>query len=299
MNQRGASGSVERVAGNGALPKVIIRASDGASAEVYLQGAHITSWCPAPGKEEWLFLSARSQFRDGVAIRGGIPVIFPQFATEGPLPRHGFARTTQWAFVSEQEEADGTIAATFSLEQTPATLAVWPMSFRALLTVRVGGARLVVTFTVENTGSRPFDFTAALHSYFALDDVHNAEIVGLQNGRYRVSQTEMQFDEAETLRVSGEIDRVYVGAPSHLTLREPGRQLSIQRAKFPDVVVWNPGAEKAAQLADMEPGGSRRMLCIEAAAVQEPIEVRPGRSWWGSQTLIAHPREADVPVRTA
>lgn len=286
------AGGVEHVTGEGALPKVIIRSRDGALAEVYLQGAHITSWLPAPGDEERLFLSATSDFREGVAIRGGIPVIFPQFAAEGPLPKHGFARTSPWTFVSAQDESDGAVTATFKLEQAATTLAVWPMTFRALLAVRVGGARLVVTFTVENTGARSFDFTAALHSYFRVDDVLHAEVVGLHNGRYRVSPTEVAFDEGESVHITGEIDRVYVGAPPHLTLREPGRQLSIERAKFPDVVVWNPGAEKAAQLTDMEPGGARRMLCIEAAAVQAPIELRPGRNWWGSQTLIAYPRES-------
>ena len=63
---------------------------------VYLHGAHVTSWKPARDHDERLFLSERSEFRAGTAIRGGIPVIFPQFAAEGPLPRHGFARTSEW-----------------------------------------------------------------------------------------------------------------------------------------------------------------------------------------------------------
>ena len=275
----------------GTLPKVIVRSRDGASAEVYLQGAHVTSWRPSPGDEERLFLSTQSEFREGVPIRGGIPIIFPQFNAEGPLPRHGFARTSAWTLESEPEDLDGAVVATFKLEQSAETLAVWPMPFRALLAVHVGGARLTVTLTVENTGATAFNFAAAFHSYFRVDDVYRSEVVGLHNGRYRVSPTDVTFDEGESVHITGEIDRVYIGAPSHLTLREPGRQLSIERAKFPDVVVWNPGADKAAQLTDMEPGGERRMLCIEAAAVQEPIELRPGRRWWGSQTLIAHPRE--------
>ena len=75
----------QTVPGRGGLEKVVLRSRDGALAEVYLHGAHVTSWRPAGTREERLFLSERSEFRGGAAIRGGIPVIFPQFAAEGPL----------------------------------------------------------------------------------------------------------------------------------------------------------------------------------------------------------------------
>ena len=84
------------VAGRGGLDRVTLSSRDGARAEVYLQGAHVTSWRPATDDRERLFLSERSKYCPGGAIRGGIPVIFPQFAAEGPLPRHGFARTSRW-----------------------------------------------------------------------------------------------------------------------------------------------------------------------------------------------------------
>src|SRR5579862_9781304 len=103
------------------LSKVHLRSADGATAEIHRHGAHVTSWRPAPGTDERLFLSATSEFRDGAPIRGGIPVIFPQFATEGSLPRHGFARTSQWTCESVTEDSDGYAAATFSLADSPAT----------------------------------------------------------------------------------------------------------------------------------------------------------------------------------
>ena len=266
-----------------------LRAADGAAADVYLQGAHVTSWRPAPDEEERLFLSARSEFRDGAAIRGGIPVIFPQFAAEGPLPRHGFARTRLWELGDVSRADGGDAIATFTLTDSQPTRAIWPAEFRATLTVRVGGARLVVGFGVENTGASPFNFTCALHTYLRVHDADKADVVGLQNVRYRESSAPgvLRFDPNPVVKAAGPLDRVYVGAPRSLTLREPGRTLGIDAVEFPDVVLWNPGAQAARALSDMEPDGERAMLCVEAAAVQVPITLASGGRWHGTQTLDA------------
>ena len=271
---------------------VSLRAAGGATAEVHLNGAHVTSWRPAPGDDERLFLSARSSFADGDAIRGGIPVIFPQCAAAGPLPRHGFARTSRWALGKEAREADGDATAKFVLTDSPDTRAIWPASFRATLTVRLGALSLATTLAIENTGRAPFLFTAALHTYLRVQDVRDAEVVGLHGSRYHESSApgEFMFDNHESLRANGEIDRVYVDAPPRLTLREPHRDLAIETLNFPDVVIWNPGAEKVAALKDMEPGGEQRMLCVEAAAAQTPVVLEPERRWLATQTLIAQTR---------
>src|SRR5436305_1852990 len=98
------NGAANVVAGEGGLPKLILVAPDGARAEIYLHGAHVTSWIPA-GDGERLFLSASSAFRPGAAIRGGVPVVFPQFSDRGPLPKHGFARTSEWELVDDAATA--------------------------------------------------------------------------------------------------------------------------------------------------------------------------------------------------
>lgn len=279
-------------AGAGGLPYVRLRAPDGAAADVYLHGAHVTSWRPAPDGDERLFLSARSEFRAGTAIRGGIPLIFPQFAAEGPLPRHGFARTAEWA-LDGIEQADRDAIATFSFGPTPESRAVWPAEFLATLQVRVGAARLAVTLGVENVGSSPFSFTCALHTYLRVRDAAQAELVGLKGARFRdaTDRTKLRVDDEPVLRVTGELDRVYVGAPPALVLREPKRALRIETRDFPDVVVWNPGRRHAAALPDMEANGERTMLCVEAAVVQMPITLTSGGRWHASQLLDAavHP----------
>jgi glucose-6-phosphate 1-epimerase len=259
--------------------------ADGATAEVHFNGAHVTSWRPAPGHRERLFLSKRTRTGDGFAIRGGIPVIFPQFASEGPLPKHGFARTTRW----ELDEVSESGVARFTLRDNESTRALWPAAYLATLTVRVGGRQLATTLTLENTGPDAFHFTAALHTYLRVNDIANVEISGLRGAHYRVSSAPgaLRVDEAELLRIDGEVDRVYVNAPPRITLREPGRELVVQSAGFPDTVIWNPGAEKAAALDDMEVGGERHMVCIEAGAIQSPVTLAPGSTWSATQTLIA------------
>jgi glucose-6-phosphate 1-epimerase len=80
INQRhGIPGIAEVVTGNGGLPKVRIT-SRAATGEIYLHGAHVTSWSPE-GAEQVLFLSSRSKWEDGKAIRGGVPICFPWFRT--------------------------------------------------------------------------------------------------------------------------------------------------------------------------------------------------------------------------
>ena len=79
LNQRfEIPGIVKIVEERAGFPAVRIQSPDVAG-EVQLYGAHVTSWKPA-GEEETLFLSAKTKWQVGTAIRGGVPVCFPWFA---------------------------------------------------------------------------------------------------------------------------------------------------------------------------------------------------------------------------
>jgi glucose-6-phosphate 1-epimerase len=267
-------------------PVLSLRAEDGATATVHRHGAHVTSWCPAGGDER-IYLSAKSGFEGTAAIRGGIPIIFPQFATEGPLPRHGFARTSTWSLGGVSRGAAGEAQMDLVLRDSHATRAIWDATFRAIVSVAIFAQQMAVSLIVENMGETHFSFTAALHTYFRVNDIADVEIVGLHGARYRGEDDSLVVDDAERLRVDDFLDRVYVGAPSHLELHEPGRRMLIDAEGFPDAVVWNPARERAAALADLDPGGERHFVCIEAAAVQEPVTLGARRRWSGTQTLTA------------
>jgi len=275
------------VAGINGLPKVVLQAEDGARAEVYLHGAHVTSWAPAGG-EERLFLSRTSEFKPGGAIRGGVPVAFPQFSDRGPLSKHGFARSMAWEIAGREHDAR-TLTARFRLHDNAATFALWPYRFTAELAVTVGGPALVIRLEVHNTGGEAFDFMAALHTYLTVADVADTAVLGLQHTAF-VDTTAGGGEGVQTeleLHFVGEVDRIYFAAPRELYLRDPARRLAVRAEGFPDVVTWNPGPAKGATLVDLEPEGCRHFVCIEAAAIGQPVRLAPGEGWQGSQALLA------------
>lgn len=268
------------------LPALRIVAGDGAAALVTLQGAHTVSWRPAGGAER-LYLSERSGYGSGQAIRGGVPVIFPQFADAGPLPRHGFARTAAWEAFDARGGTDYALAV-LRLADSAATRALWPHPFAAELTVAVGGSRLDIELEVENSGS-PCAFTCALHTYLRVAEVEAVRLEGLRGVRYRDRAAGGEaVERRDALIVAEELDRVYceVGARP-LLLRAPEASTAIRMEGFEDVVVWNPWEEKGAALADLPRDGFRRMLCVEAARIARPVRLGSGESWWGRQSLVA------------
>jgi glucose-6-phosphate 1-epimerase len=271
------------IPGVNGLPKVVLANPDGSRAEVYVHGAHVTSWHPA-GDEERLYLSAASEFRDGAAIRGGVPVVFPQFSNGGPLPKHGFARNLAWELISA-----GAGSARFQLRDSEATRAIWPQAFLAEFTVSVCARQLSLEVAITNLGEQPFDFTAALHTYLRVDDIaatHVENLGGLEYFDAVLKQDTVQVQDA--LAFSGEIDRVYFDA-AKMVVHDGPRSLVVQNAGFPDGVIWNPGAELAARLTDLDPGGHRRFVCVEAAIFRAPIVLEPYQTWRGGQTLTIEP----------
>ena len=263
------------------LPAVRLGADDGASATIVLQGAHVVSWIPAGGAE-WLYVSPRSPFRAGAPIRGGVPLVFPQFATYGPLPQHGFARTQPWRVAAERDSG-----VSFRLDSTDETRALWPHDFAAELAVDIGGQRLGLALQVRNTGARDFAFTAALHTYLGVSDIAAIRLDGLAGGAYvdRANNDAPGRETAASMTVTQEIDRVYTDIAPPLRLTDKGRALDIAQTGFRDCVIWNPGPQRTARMPDMEPDGYRRMFAVEAATVAHPVTLAPGAAWEGVQSL--------------
>ena len=263
----------------------MLRAADGAQAVVFLHGAHIASWITPDGRER-LFMSERAVYNDRNALRGGVPVVFPQFSGFGPLLNHGFARISTWDHIETHASSGGTTTARFALRDSASTREMWDHSFQLALVVTVGGPQLDIQLEVTNSGTQPFEFTAALHTYLRVDAIEAVIVDGLEGRPYH----QFGIDDVQPdapLRIQGEVDRIYWEVPGLVTVREGDRKIQIAARGFPDAVVWNPGPVLAARLPDMEPDGYNHMLCVEAVAIGQPIQCAPGAVWQGAQTLTA------------
>jgi glucose-6-phosphate 1-epimerase len=268
----------------GSLPALSIAGADGARAIITLFGAQLVSWRPADGRER-LFCGARTALDGGAAIRGGVPVIFPQFATRGAGRRHGFARLCHWRLTGIGEDGADHFA---ELSLTPAELpaaikAAWPFAFalRLRVTLRAGG--LDLTLDVDNPGPDAFAFAAALHSYYLIDELERTTLEGLGATQYTDAGQVGTRDEAP-LRLGDNPDRIYGPAPSELTLRDGAGALRLEQEGFPEVVVWNPGLAGTAALADLDDGEYRRFVCVEPARV-DPRPLAAGAAWRGVQRI--------------
>lgn len=275
---------------------VTLRNAGGDEATVSLHGAQLLSW-KAGGREQ-IYWSPLSRPAAGRAVRGGVPVCFPQFGERGPLLRHGLVRTRRWEIASFSGPHSPIAEGRWELEGLPATTG-WPHSFRLALAVRLGPGWLELALEAHNTGATPFEFTAALHTYFAVDDVRQAALGGLQGLSYEdaLDGSTVKLEPAAALHVSGEIDRVYRKVPPLLELRDAHGLRRVHQDGFADAVVWNPGPPKDARFADMPPQDWTRMLCIEAAAVQRPIQLAAGAAWRGTQRIELPDADGFEPAR--
>ena len=275
--------------------------ADGAEATLVRYGGQLVSWRPAPRaeadaeREERLFLSPLARFDGREAIRGGVPVIFPQFDRTGPdpqLPRHGFARTASWAGARADAAAD---EAVLTLDRgSRADGSEWPYRFRLELGVRLSARSLEIRLSTYNDGVPAFAFSAALHSYFAVGAIEAVALEGLGRDPWtdRVAGADPgpHRESADPLTFDREIDRIHHRTEDSAPLRLLGgpSPLAIGQQGFDETVVWNPWRERSRAIDDLPDDGFRRFVCIEAARVTKPVTLAGGESWHGRQWLEAH-----------
>jgi glucose-6-phosphate 1-epimerase len=235
-----------------------------------------------------LFLSARSELLPGKAIRGGVPVIFPWFGPrhDGKAgPQHGFARTSLWELAFAAVAGDE-VHLTFTLGPSEVSRALGFDHFRVAYRMTIG-KRLRLEMLVANDldaaegEGAALVFEQALHTYFAVSDVERVALMGLGGTAYLDkrdgAKRKVQADGA--MHLTGITDRVYLETTATCVVEDvpAARRIVVEKSGSHATVVWNPWAEATVKMADMEPDGWKRMLCVESANVEESaVSLKPG-----------------------
>ena len=266
--------------GNGGLPRVQISCAFGCG-EVYLHGAQVTSWKPA-SHDEVLFVSTKSHWQEGQAIRGGIPICFPWFrakADDAHAPAHGVVRTRSWELESVVESENGVAVSMITHSDEPSRR-WWPGEFRLLHRVTFG-SNLNLELVCTNTGTIPFRFEEALHTYNRISDIEQVRLQGLDTV-HLLDNTDSNREKTQhgDIAIAAQTDSAYMNTGNAVDLLDPAMQRHIRLTKDNSLttVVWNPWREGAAGLKDLGDGEWKQFLCAEASNILgDSVNLDPGQ----------------------
>ena len=250
------------------------------SAKVALQGAQVFAWAPV-GEQPVIWLSDQATFAPGKSLRGGVPVCWPWFgahALRSDFPAHGFARVVPWSVGASEALEDGGIRLVFNLDENAIDREHWP-HFSPLELHMTFGTSLELELITRNTGSRPVTLTEALHTYFAVGDVRQVRVSGLEGCEYldKVDAFARKTQQGP-VTIDSEVDRIYLDTEAECVIEDGAWQRRIHIAKrgSQSTVVWNPWEEKATALGDMGEVGFLSMLCVESAnAAENTVTIEP------------------------
>ena len=256
-----------------------------ATGKIALQGAHIIDWQPKFLTNPVLWLSSNARFMQARSIRGGVPICWPWFGahpTDSTFCPHGFARVIPWRVIDVDSTATGATRIILEMMDTPE--AQRQLSYPYALTVTITiGRRLRIDMSTTNKANHPFVIGEAFHTYLNISDIANVKITGMQDCVYADKVRDYQrYVEHGALHFEGEFDRVFINHSSDCSIHDKGynRIIHVSKSGSDTTVVWSPGAEKAAQMADMgTPEEWRKMVCVETTnALDNMVVINPGRT---------------------
>ena len=243
-----------------------------ASAKIALQGAHVFHY-GRNDEKPILWLSETSDFEEGKAIRGGVPICWPSFGRNNPnLPQHGFARTALFEHIETKEIDKGTTEVTLKLNDSKDTQKLWDYKFELEMKITIS-ERLMMELTTTNLDTKAFKITQALHSYFNVSDISNVKVRGLDKKPYLNALSSEQCVQDGDIVFEEEVDRVYQEVDAQILLTDKDRTIHINNEGSSSVVVWNPWIEKTKRMSAMSDEAYKEFVCIESANAFEDFKI--------------------------
>src|SRR6185369_3695230 len=234
-------------------------------------GAHVTAF-QKKGEAPLIFMSGKSDFADGKAIRGGVPICYPWFGPREGSVVHGFARITEWNLTKATAQPDGSVQVIFTLPDSVSVKAMWPVA-KTNFIVTVSD-KLTMELAVSNLTKENFTFEDCLHTYFSVGDINQVSITGLEKSPFddfAAGAGGARRDAENTpLRIAKETNRVYPDAPQTVEIRDEKlkRVVRIEKTNSKSTVVWNPWTTQKLP-GDWDTADYQQMVCVESGNVKQ------------------------------
>ncbi len=277
-NTLGINGQLAFKAGAGGLTMVEISNAQ-ATATIALQGAHLLTWTPK-GQQPVIWLSTAAKFAPGKSVRGGIPICWPWFGPhegEASFPAHGYARTVEWQVVETEALANGATRLLFRFSGNEATAKMWPHATPCDYQITIGTA-LELELVTRNEGTTPVAVGQALHTYFAISDIRDVTVDGLEGCPYLDKVDGFKRKQQDgVVEFSGETDRIYLDSTADCLIDDAAleRRIRISKRNSASTIVWNPWNEKAEQMGDLGERSYLGMVCVESANAANDVVTLP------------------------
>jgi glucose-6-phosphate 1-epimerase len=237
------------------------------TAKISLYAGQVLAWQPV-NQQPVFWLSNDAIFAQGTPIRGGIPLCWPWFgpyqAPSGETAgNHGFARQRSWQLGEvniNKENVDVTLFLSGKDEHT-----LWPHHYQ-LKQVLIFSTGFEQKLFISNLSSVAFEYSGALHSYFAVSHPENAQISSLADFPFDDKVTGKEQQLAPLADCVGEIDRVYyANEVCSIEDKQWQRTINVSSTNCQQWVLWNPGVALAKNMKDLHDGAENEFVCVEAA----------------------------------
>ncbi len=280
-----------------------------ADATVFLQGAQLSHY-QKQAEPPIIWCSPLCDYQGGQPLRGGIPLCWPWFgnladnpkavqqqieaalSTENntannPIAAHGFVRNRLWSLSSVENINEGHTRLTLQLSLATGEEPLWPHACDLKLTIDVSN-NLTLRLQVTNNSEQSLAFSSALHSYFAIANIEQVAVNGLEELPY-IDALENRSTKVQqgSLTFNQEVDRIYKDTKAiTLTDKHWQRVITVENQGSNSTVLWNPWQDKARRLSHFADDAYKEMLCIETANADEDfVQLAAGKQHVTSVTI--------------
>ena len=181
-----------------------------ASASIALHGAHLLHFTPTE-QQAVIFTSGSAIYKEGKAIRGGIPICWPYFnahPTQKDFPSHGIARNRFWELLSIRSTADShTLIFEMPIHEEDFSIIGGPCKLTATFEIT---DTLKISLTTTNTGTTDLIIGGALHTYFQIGSISDTSISGLDTVSNLDTLTDKTSIQNGLIEIDQEYDRIFI-----------------------------------------------------------------------------------------